>query len=92
LQIAQWLTVLHPGVRFRVSRFFSVRVRQVRVGRVRRSVQASEDRCIPRAPALRVRVPWELVQGCRLRERQRVRAAVRVVQRVVPVNVTFLVA
>jgi hypothetical protein len=92
LRIVRLPTVLRPGVLFQVSRFSSVRAHQVRVGHVLRSVQASEDRCIPRAPALRVRVPWELVQGCRLRERQRVRAAVRVVQRVVPVNVTFLVA
>jgi hypothetical protein len=92
LRIARWRTVLHRGVQFQVSRFSSVPVRQVRVGRVRLCVRASAGQCIPHVPALAARVPWELAQDCRLPERLRVPAAVPADPLVVQVRDTFLVA
>ena len=91
-RIVRLPTVLRLGVRFQVSQFSSVLVRQVRVARVRHCVRVSVGRCIPRVPVLQAHVRWELDQACRLREHQPVRAAVRVVQPAGQVNVTFLAA
>ena len=93
MQIALPLLVgQHPGVPFQVSRFSSVRVRQVRGELVRHCVQASAGQCTPLAPAPVARVRWELVQDCRLPERQRVQAAVPADQRDDQASATFLVA
>ncbi len=91
-RIAPLRTVLRPGVQFPVSRFSSVRVRQVRAERVRRYVRANVVRCTRHAPDLVVRVLWELAQACRLPERLRVQAAVRAAQRADRASATFLVA
>jgi hypothetical protein len=77
--------VPRPGDRCRVSRFFNALVRKRPARLARLCVQASAAQCIRLGRRLRERVPWELAQGCRPRER-RVRAVDLAVHRADRVN------